>query len=389
MTAIARRATLLLVLGAMLLPAQERAPSPRRTPRKWVLPFVGAALGAVAASAFTLSGGGDDVGSCTKAKCVMSISVAGGAFIGYLIGREQDLLHRVRFGGRMPLHPPTEALRFVGEPVALAVRDGAGAVGGLGGVQAFTAVPRLRTTTTRAAGLRAISAIDISDPAGSLGVLALGGLYRYPAGDGLGSLVRAGEVLSATVLGSTRYVAVGARIEAVPLSADSAHSWPGILLPHRVTAVISDPTRGAVWALVDSSLYRLAPAGDSLAIIGAPVALHAIGRRLSLSGDRLVVALGDAGVAWFDAANGGRAMGRFRDVRFAYDAALWRNRLFVAAGIDGISVVDIGRADGPLLLGVAREIGQAVAVTVSGDYAYVLERSTNTVLRLRPDFPLR
>ncbi len=69
-----------------------------------------------------------------------------------------------------------------------------------------------------------------------------------------------------------------------------------------------------------------------------------------------------------------RMVQQFDGVRFAYAADLDGDLLYVAAGHEGVAVVDIG-GDEPNVIGLARESRFAidVVVTESGD-AWILDR---------------
>ena len=59
--------------------------------------------------------------------------------------------------------------------------------------------------------------------------------------------------------------------------------------------------------------------------------------------------------------------------------------LYVAAGVEGVYVLDIGGAS-PVVLGLARDLGFATALAASGGHTFVLDRGTNALRRFRSDF---
>src|SRR5215216_514200 len=129
-----------LACTAALVGAQETraATKDHRVPRRWIFTIVGALTGAAASSAYLFTS--DDAsmgGTCTDRNCVVPISVGSGALIGYLVGREFDQLHALRYRGGAPLNPPTVSAAAPAAAAALAVRDTLVAVGGTGGVQVF------------------------------------------------------------------------------------------------------------------------------------------------------------------------------------------------------------------------------------------------------------
>jgi hypothetical protein len=151
------------------------------------------------------------------------------------------------------------------------------------------------------------------------------------------------------------------------------------------SALAFDQDRGVLWALVDSSLVALRPAGDSLELVSRTPA-GGRGLRLSLLDKRVAVALGERGVALFDAADPAspKEVGRWTGARFAYDVSLAWRRLYVASGVEGVYVLDTG--DGLKVEGLARELGFAVALASEGGYTFVLDRTTNSLRRFASDF---
>jgi hypothetical protein len=71
--------------------------------------------------------------------------------------------------------------------------------------------------------------------------------------------------------------------------------------------------------------------------------------------------------------------------RFAYDVSLAGDRMFVAAGPDGVYVVDL-KQSALLTIGVARDLGFAAAIVSADGYTYLLDGRTNVLRRLDSDF---
>jgi hypothetical protein len=181
------------------------------------------------------------------------------------------------------------------------------------------------------------------------------------------------------------FIASGSMVESAPLSADTSRQWPGVDVGARVNDLEVDLGRNLVWALTDSAIVALRIAGDSLEIVGTS-RLEFRGRKLAVEGTRLAVAFGEQGVAVYDGSDptaiGER--GSWGAARFVYDVSLAGTRMFVAAGPEGLYVLDIS-AD-PVVLGLARELGFAAAVVSFGSYTYILDRSTNSVRRIDSEF---
>jgi len=382
-------ATLVLPGRPTPLEAQERegaAARDRRLPRRFMLAAVGALAGAAASSAYLFSGDDNSMGgTCTDRKCVVPISIGGGALIGFMIGREFDQLHALRYRGGAPLNPPTVSTSTIPSATVIAARDTLVAVGGAGGIQLLASGKDLRALGRRARGVRGIAALDLV-PGGSLALGSAAGFYLYPPGKGPGSLVREGSTTAVTGGPERVYVGVGARVEVVPPRADTTRTWPGVDLGAPVVALAYDGARRIVWALTDSSLIALRPVGDSIERLGA-VKVGAGGRRLAAHGTRVAVAMGEAGVRLFDAADptSPREIARWNVARFVYDVSFGGRRLYAASGIEGVYVLDAG---GQQLVteGLARELGFAVALASADGYTFVLDRTTDSVRRIPSDF---
>jgi hypothetical protein len=70
--------------------------------------------------------------------------------------------------------------------------------------------------------------------------------------------------------------------------------------------------------------------------------------------------------------------------RFAYDVSLAGTRMFVAAGPEGLYVLDV--SGDMTVVGLARDLGFAAAVASFGQFTYLLDRSTNSVRRIESEF---
>ena len=162
--------TLGLPVAAPILEAQtvdSGAQTPRthhRTPRRLILALVGAGVGAGLAGMYWAIGDNrSSPGSCTSRECVGIIMLSAGALSGYMIGREFDQLHEIRYRGGAPLTPSSVTASLAGEPLYLAVRDSVVAVAGTAGVQLFTAgASSLHEAGRRGTGVRGIEAVDVT-----------------------------------------------------------------------------------------------------------------------------------------------------------------------------------------------------------------------------------
>lgn len=375
-------------LAAPSIEAQDASPqAPRRTPRRLVYGLIGAAVGAGAA-AFYISAKDEGVtpGMCAEESCVITFSLGIGTLVGYTVGREFDQLHALRYRGRTALRPTEVSVQLTGEPLVLAVRDSIVATGGPGGIQVFTSRAAMTSSGTRAAGMRGISALDIARGSAALVVGSTSGTYLYPPRTGPGVLVREGEA-TAIAAGSDRlYLAGRGRIEVAPLDADTTGSWPAIDAGGRVVTLAWDSSRNILWAIVDSAIVGFRASGDSLERLGE-VNVGATARRLAVNGSRLAVAGGEGGVHLIDASDPARpaVLWHWTDARFVYDVSMFAQRLYVAAGVEGVYLLDVSGA-APVVLGLARDLGFATALAVSGEHTFVLDRGANALRRFRSDF---
>ena len=390
--ALRRAALCLPVIATSIMgqtPADPMAKSTdRRTPRWAILGVIGALTGAGVGLSYSRIG--DDkraaAGNCTSGGCVIGIMTAGGALVGYMIGRELDQLHEVRFRGSRSLRPHLESVTLGADLTALTVRDTVLAAAGRAGVRFVSAGVAFKPTARRAAGIRGISDIALGS-SGSMFALTTGtGVYVFPVDSGPGSMIREGSASAAATIGDTVIFSSGSRVERAPLSADTTREWPGIDLGRRPIAIAADEARNIVWAVTDTALFALGRAGDSLNILSV-VSLPNRPRRLAIEGDLLIVALGEAGIGVFRTTDPAApvTIGRWAGARFAYDVSVARDRIFVAAGPDGLYVI---RLEGSTLVnaGLARDVGFAAAVISRGAWTYVYDRTTGSVHRMASAF---
>ncbi len=354
-----------------------------RVPRRHVYPFLGMLVTGAASSLILSTEQRSLKGTCSSATCIGLASLGAGAFVGLLIGREKDALHDLRYRGGRPLNAPTRSLALSGEPIALTADQSLIATAGLGGVHVVEAsIDRFAVLGVKAPGLRGINDVALSAREAQIGIVGGGGFYRFPIGDGQGVQLRAGGTATAVAVWGDHYlIATGARLERVPRAAeDPAPSWPGIDIGDTVRAIKVDD-RGVAWALTGRAIFALERQGDSLRTL-SETTLPFGGRRFAMAGNKMAVALGDSGVVMLDISDAAavRQTERWSGARFAYDVALTADRLFVASGIDGVTV--LGTEGSELVpVGLARELGFVVNVVVQGDDLIVVDRSGTAVLR--------
>jgi hypothetical protein len=346
-------------------------------PRSLVLGIVGTVLGGLAAFGFSKgSGGGRNVGT-------IAVGAAAGGLAGFFVGRQLDERRAIAFRGTPQLRIPNVGIELEGEPSVLALRDSIAAVGGSAGVQMFADVDsRLTLVSRRAVGLQGVDALDIAPSSGWLALGSRAGLYLYPPSKGPGVLVRRASVNAIAAAETRVFVAIDNRIESVPVSADSVRQYPGSTLDAPIRDLLIDEPRAVLWASTDHSLVALRITGDSLARIGS-VPLAGSGLRFAIQKSLAAVAMGEKGVALFDVSDPTHPTLKtvWTAAHFAYDVSIDGERLYVAAGPEGVYLVDLS-GETPRTIGLARSLGFASAI-VSGDgHTFILDRRTNALRRI-------
>lgn len=379
-------ATIVQPAWTAALAAQTDEAASTRTPRTKILTIVGAVLGGVAGLAIRAGSGSKGGHGCLGVPCVALGSTAIGAGIGFAIGHEADRVYNARYRGVAPLRLLSVNADLAGDPIALAAGDSLIAVGGSVGVEMFNATGPAQEASLRARGLNGIIAVALAPRSGWLAVGSPAGLYMFPPRVGPGALIRSGDV--AAVAGGAKhvYVAVDNRIEVAPLADDTSGTWPGTTMASRVHALAVDSARSLLWATTDHNLIAFRTDGDTLVRVGA-APLESVGLRLAEGGDTIAVALGERGVQVFDVSNPAspRAVVSWTIAHFAYDVAISKQRLFVAAGPEGVYVLDLSTS--PMhTIGLARGMGFATALASRGGYTYILDRRNVVLRRVLSDF---
>jgi hypothetical protein len=346
-------------------------------PRSLVVGIVGAVIGGLAAFGFSKgSGGGRNVGT-------IAAGAAAGGLAGFFVGRQLDERRAIAFHGTPSLRIPNIGIELEGEPNVLTLRDSTAAVGGTGGVQMFAAMDdRLMLVSRRALGLQGVDALDIAPRSGWLALGSRAGLYLYPPVSGPGLLVRRASVNAIAASESRVFVALDNRVESVPVRTDSVREYPGSTLDAAVRDLQLDEARAVLWASTDHSLVALRISGDSLVKIGS-VPLGGSGVRFVIEKSLAAVAMGEKGVALYDIADPTQPKLRtvWTGAHFAYDVSIDDGRLYVAAGPEGVYVVDLS-GDLPRTIGLARALGFASAIASHDGHTFILDRRANALRRI-------
>jgi hypothetical protein len=356
-----------------------------RTPRSRALAILGTIVGGLVGFGFTYASGQRGSSRCGPIHCQVFVWAAGGGLLGYFIGRQYDKNFAMYYRGVPPLTPQSVDAQLNGRPTVLAVADSIVAVGGSDGVDIFRGTA-LTPIAHRARGLHGIDALALAPHNGSLVLGSQAGLYLFPPRRGPGRLIRAGEVGATAASADRVYFGVDNRLEIAPLAADSAQPWPGVAIGAPVRDAALDSTRHLLWTITDRALIAFRVSDDSLARIGS-IAITGGARRLAILGDRAAVALGEGGVQLYDirVPEAPRETAHWSTARFAYDVSLDSTRLFVAAGPEGVYVIDVSGAE-LRTIGLARSLGFATALVSRGGSTYIVDRRENALRRIPSDF---
>ena len=345
--------------------------------RALVLGIVGAVIGGLAAFGFSKgSGGGRSPGT-------IAVGTAAGGLAGFFVGRQLDERRSIAFHGTPSLRIPNVGIELEGEPSVLTLREDRAAVGGSAGVQLFAASDdHMVLLAHRASGLQGVDALDIAPRSGWLALGSRAGLYLYPPASGPGLLVRRGSVSAIAASESRVFVAMENRVESVPVKSDSVRDYPGSALDAPIRDLQLDEARAVLWASTDHSLEALRITGDSLVTIGS-APLPGSGSRFAIDKSVAAVAMGEKGVALFDIADPTQPKLRtvWTAAHFAYDVSMDGSRLYVAAGPEGVYVVDLS-GDAPRTIGLARSLGFASAIASNSGHTFILDRRTNELRRI-------
>jgi len=317
-----------------------------------------------------------------------SVAVAGaalGGLVGWFFGKQADQLHAAQYRGVRPITFNGRNIDLDGEPAALAVHDSLVAVGGSKGVELFISSESLIPRGARAGGLLGIATVEVAPASEWLAVGAEHGLYLFPPERGRGSLVSLASEPPVVATAGHIISAHGDSVDIIPVGADSVAPWPAVDLGAPVRALAVDETGAVLWAVTDKELVALRAVHDSLVRVGQ-TPFDGAARRVAAGNGRVAIAVGEKGVRVFDAADPAKPTPShtWTVARFAYDVSLEKDRMFVAAGPEGVYVAEFhGR--NLATIGVARSLGFVSAIVSRGGYTYLLDRRTNKLRRIYSD----
>ena len=368
------RRTLALALAVAILagPTTAEAQALKRN-RRWLF-AVGVAL-AVGVSAYSFNEGSTVNSVCSSRECVGIVTGLMGGAVGFLIGLELDS----RYARRMAAGPSLE-YEFQNVPLGL-VPDrmsgfmGGAAVVGLGGARV---VSRDGAVLSRGSGVRGIEDSAVLPDLDLLVLSTFSNLIGFPLEDdsAQGQVVdeRGGSTLEVfdrrlAVAGadSLRLLQVRRQDDEISLARIGAFEQGDF-----VTDITFSDFGRVGWVLAGDRLSSYSPRLERL----GEVVLPAAGRTVRAEGSRLAVAAGTRGVFLLDARDpqAPRVVSEYTGIRFAYAADLAGDLLYVAAGPEGMAVVDMSGSE-PRVMGVAREVRFVTDVVVDDSGAvWILDR---------------
>lgn len=344
--------------------------------RRWLYALAGAALGAV--PALVAEENPEGRSPCSSRECITAVAAGVGATVGFLIGRERDQAVARRFAAGPSLRFRTSTIELELLPEELAPFEGGTVVIGREGVAAVDEAGQIRLRGGQIRGIAAAAVLPAHDvllAATPTGLFAFA--LRDEESEGqllLRDRAAAIEPVSASeiVLGSSdllRRLRLSGQGTGLQAAAEIQAESPGVLID-----LAFSPFAGVIWTL---SRERLgARSAAQLQELGS-VALPATGRSVSISGGRALIAAGADGLFLVDISRpeAPQLVGQVKGIQFAFDAVLEGDVAYVAAGRLGLLVVDVTDPTNPHTLGVVRNLGLVsdVAPAAAGKL-YVLDR---------------
>ncbi|MDH4043247.1 MAG: hypothetical protein OEW06_02220 [Gemmatimonadota bacterium] len=354
-----------------------------RIPRKWLMAGVGALVTGAMATVYALAFE-QDIGGCSKATCVIPVSVVLGGGIGYMIGKEMDDLYAVRYSHAPPLKLRGRELSLTMVPNDVVVHDSTVLVTGTEGVEVVRAGPTLDRLGLRARGLRGIGDVAADNGRNLLLVGSAVGLYRFPLlGDDPGTLAYPGEISALSADGSRLLLGLGLEVQLARIG-DSVEAVGTPMAEDARVVDVAWQGNQMAWVLTEERLAAYGLVGDSLVFRGA-MPFPVLARRVSIADSVALVSAGSGGLYALDIRNPAAPaeITNWSGARFVYDAAMRNGIAYVAGGPEGLYVLRLTAA-GFEAVGLSRGVGFVAAVEAGPDAIYLLDRTGLALRRLDP-----
>jgi hypothetical protein len=344
---------------------------------------VGAAVSGTVALIYANNFEGN-IGGCSSVACVVPVTVGFGAAVGFMIGNEMDKLHRVRYGHAPPLSLRGMRLPLATVPNDLALHDSAVFVTGAEAVEVIGTGPEMTRLGLKARGLRGIGPVAPDPVQNTLLVGTSVGLYRFPlATDDLGTLAYPGDISALSRDGTLMAAGVGSEIRLLRLGDDSLQAVADSLpLEARVVDLAWEGTR-RFWALTEDALTAVDVDDTAGLTARGSFTFPTVPRRVTLADSVALVAAGSGGVYAVDVRDPDHPVELFNwsGARFAYDVAVLHDRVYLAAGPEGLYVLQLSQT-GFAPIGLSRNLGFVAAVEAGPDAVYLLDRSGLSLRRV-------
>jgi hypothetical protein len=370
-----------LAAGLLVISLSSAAEAQGRMPRKWLMAGVGAAVTGTVALLYATNFEGN-IGGCSSTACVVPVTVGLGSLVGFMIGNEMDKLHRIRYGHAPPLSLRGIELSLSIEPNDLALRDSSVYVTGTEAVEVIAAGPRMSRTSIKARGLRGIGPVMPDLVQNTLLVGTTVGLYRFPlATDEPGALAYPGDI---SAMSGDGLMAVGLGPEVRILRVADTLETLSDSLPETARVVdLAWQDGRRLWVLTEERLAAFDVAEDGATVPRGATTFAGVPRRFTLTDSLAIVAAGSGGVYAVDVRDPDHPteLANWSGARFAYDVALAGDRVYIAAGPEGLYVMRL-TDQGFSPIGLSRKLGFVAAVEAGPDAVYLLDRAGFTLRRV-------
>lgn len=379
-----RRAAAAGLLVAVLAAPLQAQSAGHRLPRKWLFAAIGAlasgTVGLVYAVSFER-----DIGGCSAAGCVLTVSTLGGALLGFMIGSEVDHLYNIRYSHAPPITLRGRALSLAVVPTDLAVRERTAFVTGQEGIELVGTDQRLERLGFKARGLRGIGPIASDSARNELLVGTAAGLYRFPLrGDDPGALAFQADISALARRDGVLALGLGTDLQ-LAMPDDSLRMLDSARTTDSRVVDLSWQGDSTLWALTEEALTAYAAdSSGALTHVGS-FPLPGIGRRLVIGDSLAFVAAGSGGLYAVDIRDPAVpvTVGNWSGARFVYDVAVSGSLVYAAAGPEGLYVLQLaGGTFHPI--GLSRGLGFVASVEAGEGAIFALDRAGGTLRRIDP-----
>jgi hypothetical protein len=200
--------------------------------------------------------------------------------------------------------------------------------------------------------------------------------------DDPGALAYPGEISALSSDGTLLAVGLGPEFRVMRV-ADSLEARGDALSEDARVVDLAWQGSNRLWVLTEDRLAAYQVGDSGSAEPAGDFVFPAIGRRLVVDDSLAFVAAGSGGVYVIDIRDPAAPVERanWSGARFAYDVATVGNRVYVAAGPEGLYLLRLG-SQGFTPVGLSRNIGFVAAVEMGPSALYLLDRSGLSLRRV-------